>query len=111
MKIFMILILGLASLSAYANPNLEAKIKQLEMRVQALESQLGSQKTQSGLRVKDLGNQNIMNRNISSTGAAANGSLNLTKEQEKEMMEAIEKFKKAQEKNQKLLDELMNEDF
>jgi hypothetical protein len=91
----------LLTMSAFANPDLERRILKLEQRVAQLERQI-AQKPHSGLKVKDMGGGKIKAQQSPQMPA-------LTPEQRKQIMQQLEQFKKSQSENQKILDELMNE--
>lgn len=100
----MLFVLG----SAYGSSDLEQRVKQLEARVKYLESKVGvGVDSTSGLKVQDMGNSQIKN-SIGSRGVSSSGP-QLTEEQQKEITNTIELYKKRQQESQKILDELMNE--
>ncbi len=84
---------------------------QLEKQVQMLIQQKNSAPvtSQNGLKIKDGGNQIKqveMGRGISSSGNSS-----LSNEKKDEIMKQLEQFKKNRQESQKILDEIMNEDY
>lgn len=80
---------------------LEARIKQLELKVQRLEKAIDSRPI-----VKDLKNEKL---SATSPQRSLSSQNQLTNEQQKEIQNALEQYKKSQQESQKLLDELMAE--
>ena len=116
MKSILLLTLILSSVTVSAKSlklrrldSLEAKVQALEARVAALESKQGSASMDSttGLKVEDMNNSTINARGVSGTPTTES----LSEEQKIEIQNTIEEFKKSQEKQQKILDEIMNEDI
>ncbi|MBD66759.1 MAG: hypothetical protein CME62_16245 [Halobacteriovoraceae bacterium] len=107
MKIIVLCLTFVTSLVVLADTASDSKVAELEARIKALESQLGTSATSNGLKVQDMGNTEMKNqlggRNVSSE------TPKLTEEQQKEIMQTIELYKQRQAESQKLLDELMNE--
>ena len=113
-------IISVFSLSSFAKTMtlrrieaLENKVMQLEKQVQMLMQQKNSTPvtSQNGLRVKDGGNQikqMEMGRDISSSEG---GAPKLSDEKKNEIMKQLEQFKKNRQESQKILDEIMNEDY
>lgn len=103
MKIVFIVLL---STITYAQDNnmLYRRLLKLEQRVAKLEKQLSSQTSQhrGGLKVKDMQGSKIYS-------GQASQMPQLPPEQRKQIMQQLEQFKKSQKENQKVLDELMNE--
>jgi hypothetical protein len=86
----------------------DEKIKYLEQRIEKLEAEKA---TSNGLKVKDMDGEKVKSkasRALSNYGSAAPA---LSKKQQEEIMNQIELFKKRSQENQKILDEIMNEDF
>lgn len=97
----------------------DAKLKELELKILKLEKQLATQGKASGLKVKDLGNKKIKKSASFEASEMIDGrSLSsesqkpkITPEQQKELMKQIEMIQKRQKESQKVLDEIMNDDY
>jgi hypothetical protein len=96
-----------------AGSSTEERLKFLENRVQQLEARLGNGAIQkssiSGLKVKDMKNSRLER----SVGSANSGEAtpSISTSQQKEIMKQIEAFKKKRSESQKMLDELMKDEF
>lgn len=86
--------------------NLEKRITVLEQKVAKLMG-ASSIDGKTGLRIKDNGNQ--IQQGSGSRGISSTPQINETRK--KEIMDTLEQYKKSKQESQKLLDELMNEDF
>ena len=93
---------------AFSANNLEQRIQLLEQKVKSLEAALNSNKQTSGLKVKDY-KKSQAQRLISSTTNSEGPSM--TPEQQKEIMKQLEVMKERQEDSQKMLDQIMNDEF
>ncbi len=112
MRLIVLCLVASFSTSILAKTVSKRQVDDLERRVSALErnvAQLSSMGTDSttGLKIKDSQNQIKkagVNRSVASNPQ-------LSDDQKKEIVETLENYKKKQQESQKLLDELMNEDF
>lgn len=92
----------LLPLFSYANEDMQRKLLEMERKIKQLEKG----KASSGIKTQDLENQEISNQSSSVPSASQ-----LSPEQQKELMKQIEQIKKSQKEQQKVLDEIMNEDL
>lgn len=99
-------ILFMTSTHLWANEEMELKMLKLEKRIKQLEKQKGTQG--SGLKTQDYKNKNVSS--VSASSATGSSDVQLTPEQKKALMEQIKTIKSNQKEQEKLLDELMNED-
>jgi hypothetical protein len=86
---------------------LENRVVLLEKKVMELQN---LNKTKNGLKVKDMGHKK-MNSNKRTLSSYSKESPQLSKEKQKEIMDQIKIFKAKREESQKLLDELMKDEF
>lgn len=112
MKVLALLLVGLFSTSLFAKTVTKRRIDDLERRVTLLEqkvTQLSGSSTDAttGLKVKDGNNQ--IKRSETDRGVASTPQI--SDSQKKEILDSLELYKKKKQDSQKLLDELMNEDF
>lgn len=99
-KLLIILLLSSATF-AQDNSDILRRLLKLEQRVAQLERQV-AQKPHMGLKVKDMDGTKMKAQQKPQMPQ-------LTPEQRKQIMQQLEQFKKSQKDNQKVLDELMNE--
>lgn len=111
MKLTILITLICFSSQVFAMSNIEERLKYLENRVQNLEAKLagGAQTSSSnGLKVKDMNNKNAQRKISNSNGS---GKPSITESQQKEVMNQLKAFKNKQSESQKMLDELMKNEF
>jgi hypothetical protein len=112
MKPLIIVLSVLFSTAAFSN-SVEGRLAKLQKRVIELEEKLSNSKKipkSTGLKVKNMKNEKINSRSLSSYGKESSTE-SLSKKQQTEIMDQINTFKKKSEENQKVLDELMKDDF
>ena len=112
MKLIIILLISSFSSMSFAE-SVEQRLEKLQRRVIELEKRLGNEPSStktSGLKIKDLKNKKIesKSRALSSYGSTAP---QLSRKQQKEIMNQIEQYKKKSQENQKVLDQIMKDDF
>jgi hypothetical protein len=111
MKIFLILIMASFSTVVLSKSVSKRQVDDLERRILILEQKVAklagtSMDSTTGLRTKDA------NNNIQQAGSRGISSApEVTETQRDEIMKTLEGYKKKKAESQKLLDELMNEDF
>jgi cytochrome c553 len=111
MKLTIMMTLICFSTQIFAMSNIEERLKFLESRVLSLETKLtaGSQTNSSnGLKVKNMNNKKAQ-RYISNSNNASKPSI--TEKQQAEIMDQLKAFKTKQSESQKMLDELMKNEF
>lgn len=111
MKFLLIVLVFLASFVLEAKSVSKRKVDDLEQRIEVLEKKveaLVGSKSVTGIRIKDSKNE-IIQAGVLGRGTASGSELSA--DQQAEIYKKIENFKENQSKSQKLLDELMNEDF
>ena len=91
---------------------MKRQIDDLEKRVADLEKRMDSlagSKSVTGLRVKDANNQVLGTSPVRSISSDA--SSKLTDKQKKEIQKQIELIKKNRSESQKIIDQIMNDDY
>lgn len=109
MRVLIALAIASCCFTASAKSQLLRRVDALEARVKALEEKLNSTSTsQNGLRVKDMGNKSVGSnvRNVSGQSAPQ-----LTREKQEQIERQLQEYQKRQKEQQKVLEELMNDDF
>lgn len=115
MKMIFVLSIGLLNSSLFAKTvnmrkidDLEKRVAMLEKRMDKLENSSSATDQTTGLKVKDY--QGTTKALSIGRGVASPGP-SLTKEQTQQIQNTIEQYKKNKAESDKILDQIMNEDF
>lgn len=90
---------------------LEAKVAALEAKIESLSRSMKNSQTSDtsgALKVQDMNDQTMDSQARAVSGDVSQPTL--TEEQRKEIEKTLEGYKQSQKEQQKILDEIMNED-